>query len=214
MGKMDALLKFEFDINYINIISRKNIRENAAIRLIISSLATSEEIKNIRKKDIELRTVENPKLILKSVKTRVSPVDEKTYRILVNISREKGKDEKIFGTDIDLDRILEKYSPKRAKYNVKKFRNAVIELLRDCLIFGEEDLVDDLIKGKNLEKVSVFLRDFNPLYSGMWDIDDDEVAREFILSYISYTGVDDPEKIAEVTGESKERILRLIKSEG
>jgi|Deesub1362A_J573_1020465.scaffolds.fasta_scaffold00127_33 integrase len=201
------LLTIEFELNYINVISRKNLREHAAIRLILSALASPEEIRNLRGVDIK-KDRSDFRVRLKSAgKSRISPVDEKTYLILKELFK-KGDD--VF-CGIELDGIVAKYSPPGRKYDVSKLKKSVIEILRDCLLIGDRDLVQDLLKGRNIEKVSDFLRDFHPMYSGMWELDDEEAAREFLISYSKYTGIHDVALIAEKIDEDERRILELLK---
>lgn len=212
MKETKRLLQLEFDIQHINVLSRKNNSEHAVIRLIISSLATSEEIRNLRKENIRTKS-QNSIVILESLgNSRVSPIDDKTYTVLNNLTKKLSKKEKIFSyTEEDLDDIVDKYSPVRKKYRVGKLREAVMEILNDCMLFNDKNYVDDLIKGKNSSGLLEFLNDFHPLYAGTWDIeDDDDVAREFILSYSSYTGIEEPERIAKETGEDKERVSKFL----
>lgn len=212
MEETKRLLQLEFDIQHINVLSRKDSKEHAAIRLIISSLATPEEIQSFKKDNIGTEP-DDPTISLNSPgKSRISPVDENTYKVLSNITKEMSKKDKVFSfTEEELDEIVNKYSPIRTKYHVEKLRKAVIEILNDCMLFGGKDYVDDLIKGKNSQGLIDFLYDFHPLYTGTWDIEgDDDVAREFIQSYSSYTGVYEPEKIAEETGESTERVSKFL----
>lgn len=207
----ERLLQLEFDIQHINVLSRKNKKEHAVVRLIISSLATPEEITNLTKDNIGTKP-QKPTISLNSPNGgRVSPIDERTFNILNDLTREKEKKEEIFPfTEEDLDKIVNKYAPSRTKYHVKKLRKAVVEILQDCQLFGDKDYVNELVKGKDQSGVVDFLHDFHPLYTGTWDIDNDDVAREFILSYSSYNDTFDPEKIAEETGESEERVSRLL----
>ncbi|MFO7968444.1 MAG: hypothetical protein R6U44_12695 [Archaeoglobaceae archaeon] len=212
MKETKRLLQLEYDIQHINVLSRKNSKEHAAIRLIISSLANTEEVQNLRKENIGTEP-EEPKISLYSPgKSRISPIDEKTYKVLDKVTKEMHKKEYVFSySGEELDEIVNKYSPPRRKYNVKKFRNAVMEILNDCLLFGDKDYVDDFIKGKYSQGLIDFLYDFHPLYTGTWDIDsDDDVARDFIESYSSYTGNYEPEKIAEEIGESTDRVSKFL----
>ncbi len=206
------LLQLEFDIQHINVLSRKNIKEHAAIRLIISSLATPEEIQSLKKENIGTKP-DDPTISLSSRgKSRISPIDENTYSVLDYVTREMSKKEKVFSfSEEELDDIVNKHSPARTKYHVEKLRRAVTEILDDCLLFGDKNYVEDLLKGKNSQGLIDFLYDFHPLYTGTWDIEnDDDVAREFIQSYSSYTGIYEPEKIAEETGESTERVSKFL----
>jgi len=209
MQRAERLLKLEFDINYINVVSRRNPNEHAVIRLIISPLATPQEIRNFKESDLEKKGKDFKIRLNSGSRIRISPVDEKTYKILRKVSV-KNKDERIF-ENLDFDKIVEKYSPKETKYNASKLRKAVIEILEDCLFFGNENYVNFLILGKKFNQVRNFLQDFHPLYSGIWDLEDDEVARDFIHSYISLMGISDAKMIANEIGESEERITNLLK---
>lgn len=212
MEETKRLLQLEFDIQHINVLSRKNSKEHAAIRLIISSLATPKEIQSIKKDNIGTEPDE-PTISLSSPgKSRITPVDEKTFTILNKMTKKMSKKENVFSySEEELDEIVDKHSPVGTKYHVEKLRKAVMEILNDCLLFGGKNYVDDLLKGKNSQGLIDFLYDFHPLYTGTWDIEnDDDVAREFILSYSSYTGNYEPEKIAEETGESTERVSKFL----
>ena len=93
---MDELLVKEFDIRYINAVSRKNLKEHAMIRLIISALATPEEIANVTRGDI--RAVNNVYTVKlnNGRKTRISPIDAKTYEVLLEVSKDKSRRQRIF----------------------------------------------------------------------------------------------------------------------
>ncbi len=211
------LLQLEFDIRYINAVSRKVLEEHALIRLIISALATPNELENLVKRDFRIisrngEAVYTVKLT-SGGKSRVAPIDEKTYEIVMDICRNKGGRQKVFNyTKDEIDKIVEKYSPARRKYNATKLREAVIEILRDCLFF-DHDYVSDLLNGANLDGVIDFLYDSHPMFSGMWDLDDDEVAEDFIMNYTAMTGIRDAKRIAEEIGESEERVARLMRRE-
>jgi len=210
------LLQLEFDVHHIAVLSRKNPEEHALIRLILSTLATPEELENLVKKDV--RTIQKNDTryytvkLTSSGKSRIAPLDEKTYRTLMAICEGKSNKQKVFNfTREDMNAIVEKYSPPNRKYDVKKLRNAVKDILKDCMLFGDEDYVEHILTGTNFEKVVDFLHDFHPMYSGMWDIDDDEVAEDFVLTYSEVTGIKDAKKIAEIIGESVERIEKFLK---
>ncbi len=211
------LLQLEFDIRYINAVSRKVPEEHALIRLIISALATPNELENLVKRDFRVinrngESVYTVRLI-SGGRSRVAPIDEKTYKIIMEICRNKSGKQRVFDyTKDEIDRIVEKYSPVRRKYNALKLREAVIEILRDCLFF-DHDYVSDLLNGVNLDGVIDFLYDSHPMFSGMWDLDDDEVAEDFIMNYTAMTGVRDARKIAEEICESEERVARLMRKE-
>jgi hypothetical protein len=201
----------EFDVQHIAILSRKVPEEHALIRLILSSLATPEELENLAKRD--LRTISKYFYVklTSAGKTRISPIDHKTYAVVMEICKNKSSKQRVFSySKSEMDRIVEKYSPEGRKYNAKKLREVVIEILRDCMFFGDEDYIGDLVRGVNLDKVTEFLYDFHPMYSGMWDIDDDDVAEDFILTYSARTSIKDAEKLAAMLGEEVERVQKLL----
>ncbi len=211
------LLQLEFDIRYINAVSRKVLEEHALIRLIISALATPNELENLVKRDFRIMNRNGEAIytvkLTSGGRSRVAPIDERTYDIVMNICRNKGGRQKVFNyTKDEINKIVEKYSPAGRKYNALKLRDAVVEILRDCLFF-DHDYVSDLLNGVNLDGVVDFLYDSHPMFSGMWDLDDDEVAEDFIMNYTAMTGIRDARKIAEEICESEERVLRLMRKE-
>ncbi|RLI74524.1 hypothetical protein DRP04_14580, partial [Archaeoglobales archaeon] len=211
------LLQLEFDIRYINAVSRKVLEEHALVRLIISALATPDELQNLVKRDFRVmnrngETIYTVKLT-SAGRSRIAPIDERTYEIVMDICKNKGSRQRVFNyTKDEIDKIVEKYSPANRKYNALKLREAVKEILRDCMFF-DHDYVSDLLNGVNLDGVIDFLYDSHPMFSGMWDLDDDEVAEDFIMNYMTMTGIRDAKKIAEVIGESEERVARLMRRE-
>jgi len=209
---MDELLIKEFDIRYINAVSRKDLKEHAMIRLIISSLATHEEIYNLTKNDIRsfngIKTVK----LNNGRKTRVAPIDSRTFEVLMEVSKGKSRRQRIFDySKAEMDDIVRKYSPAKRTYDVEKLRSAVIDILRDCQFF-EHDYVSDMINGTNFEGVVDFVNDMHPMFSGVWDLDDDEVAEDFIENYILLIGERNAEKIAEDICESVERVENIMRS--
>jgi|Deesub1362A_J573_1020465.scaffolds.fasta_scaffold00363_33 hypothetical protein len=215
MGFKD-FIQLEEDIQQIAVLSRKVPEEHALIRLILSALATTEELENLVKKDI--RKFEREGINYYSVrltaagKTRIAPIDPTTYNVLVEITRDKSGRQRIFSySPTDMDNIIRKYSPRYRKYDAKSLRDAVSKILRDCMFFDDEDYVRDLLEGENFEKVTDFLYDFHPLFSGMWDLDDDDVAEDFIATFSRRTGISDPEEIARIIGEDVERVKGLMR---
>jgi len=209
------LLRLEFDIHHIAVLSRKNPEEHALVRLILSALATPEELENLVKKDV--RTIQKDGINYYTVKltsagkSRITPIDAKTYNAVMDICRDKSGRQKVFNFSmVEMDGIIEKYSPHDRKYNVKKLRDAVIEILKDNMLLNDESYIEDLLAGTNFDKVVDFLYDFHPMYSGMWDMDDDEVAEDFVLTYSAITGIKDAKKLAEIIGESTERIEKFL----
>jgi len=210
------LLRLEFDIQHISVISRKNPEEHAMIRLVLSALATKGELQNLVRRDIRLVKRNNMSYysvkLTSGGKSRISPIDGKTYNLLLKISRSRGGKQRLFGyTGEEMDRIVEKYSPSGKKYSVERLRNAVVEILQDCMFFGDENYIKELMEGTNTNRVTDFLHDFHPMYAGMWDLDDDDVAEDFIMTYSKLTGIKSPYEIASAIGESVERVKKLMK---
>lgn len=207
---MDELLVKEFDIRYINAVSRKNLKEHAMIRLIISSLATHEEIYNLTKNDIRKTKIRTVRLN-NGRRTRIVPIDNRTFDILMKISKDKSRRQRIFEySKNEMDNIVMKYSPAKRTYDVKKLREAVIDILKDCQFF-EHDYVNDILNGTNFEGVIDFVYDSHPMFAGVWDLDDDEVAEDFIENYILLIGERDAKKIAEDICERVERVENLLR---
>jgi hypothetical protein len=211
------LLQLEFDIRYINAVSRKNLEEHALVRLIISALATPEELENLVKRDIRAMNRNGEVIytvkLTSSGRSRVAPIDARTYEVVMDVCKNKGGKQRVFDfTREEMDKIVEKYSPANRKYNALKLRSAVIEILKDCLFF-DHDYVSDLLAGVNLDGVIDFLQDSHPMFSGMWDLDDDEVAEDFIMNYTAMTGIRDAKVIAEEICESEDRVARLMRRE-
>jgi len=207
---MDELLVKEFDIRYINAVSRKNLKEHAMIRLIISSLATHEEIYNLTKNDIRKTKIRTVRLN-NGRRTRIVPIDNRTFDILMKISKDKSRRQRIFEySKNEMDNIVMKYSPAKRTYDVKKLREAVIDILKDCQFF-EHDYVNDILNGTNFEGVVDFVYDSHPMFAGVWDLDDDEVAEDFIENYILLIGERDAKKIAEDICERVERVENLLR---
>ena len=209
------LLEMEFDIRYINALSRKVPKEHALIRLVISALATPNELQNLVRRDFRVVSRNGEKIYTVRLNsgrsTRVSPIDKRTYDLIMEVSEGKGGRERIFCySKEEMDEIVGKYSPARRRYDVMKLRNAVIEILKDCLFF-EHDYVKDLLNGENIDGVIDFLYDSHPMFSGMWDLDDDEVAEDFLMNYTTLTGIRDAKRIAMEIGESEERVSRLLR---
>lgn len=208
---MDELLIKEFDIRYINAVSRKNLKEHAMIRLIISSLATHEEIANLTKGDIRQFNGVKAVKLNNGRKVRIAPIDSKTFEVLKEVSRNLGKRQRIFDySKVEMDEIVRKHSPAKRSYDVERLRNAVMDILRDCQFF-EHDYVSDMVNGTNFKGVVDFVHDLHPMFSGVWDLDDDEVAEDFIENYVLLIGESDAKKIAEDICESVERVENILR---
>jgi len=207
----NELLRTEFDIHCINVISGKSIKEHAVVRLLVSTLASADEIINLRKSDLKIKG--NEQIIrltsIKGSKSRLSPIDNKTYKILDEISQSIQKEDNIFNYSVEeINEIIRRYSGGR--YTFKKLRDSVIRILQDSAFFEGSDFIKDLVEGKDISKTFIALQDTHPMFSGMWDIDDEEVARDFIRTFVSRTGIEDPRKIAEEIGEDEKRVIQLL----
>jgi hypothetical protein len=181
------MLRIEFDLQHHLILSRKNHNDHALIRLILSTLATAEEIANLSKADLKSHG-RRYSVQLFGEKRRVSPLDEETFRIISAIQEEKP----FKLSEREIDEIVSRYSPKDKKYMAKSLRKAMITFLNDSALF--EVRVESL-KSKELED---FMNDFNPLFSGIWL--DEEGLRDFVLNYSELNKISDPRVIAEETG--------------
>ncbi len=199
------MLRLEYDIQHHLVLSRKDTRNHALIRMIVATLSTPEELANVSKRDFrrvsgkefEYYTVK----LFSSGKSRISPVDERTYELVMSLNEVRPFN---FTKD-EIDEIVAKYSPKDRKYTAEKLRNAVIKLLRDASLFEID------FERLSIEDMYAYMLDFNPLYSGLWELDDDEGAEEFILSYAELSGAS-VESIAKNLGESEERIRKILES--
>jgi|Deesub1362A_J573_1020465.scaffolds.fasta_scaffold00301_36 hypothetical protein len=200
-------LRLEYDIQHHIVLSRKNVLHHALIRTIVSTLSTPEELMNLRKKDLgrmknggeEFFTVK----LRSAGKTRFAPLDKRTREIILSLN-----DRPFNMSKEEIDRIVGLYSPKDRKYNSEKLRKAVITFLRDASLF-DLDLED--VKG-DIVKLHAYMLDFNPLYTGMWDLDDDEVAEDFILNYVALNNIRNASIVAKELGESEERIRKIMES--
>lgn len=204
------LLRTEYDIRHILAVSRKDINEHALVRLIVSALAKKEEIMNVTKRDfkkVKRNGFEFYTVRLVGIKTRIMPIDDKTYEIISEICKSKRNKENVFNyTAKEMDEIINKNSPPDRLYNVEKLRSGVIEILKDCMFFGD---YTDFI-GEDLDKTVNFLQDFHPIYSGMWDLEDDEVLEDFVLNYSKITGIEDAKTIAKSLNEDIRRIEDVL----
>ena len=203
------LLETEVFLNYIAVVSRKVEKEHCIIRLILSTLATPEEIQSLTKKD--LRQGKGGKGKFYSVrffskgKTRVSPIDEKTFKMIKRVAENIPSRDSIFKlSKEEIDEIIRRNSPPGIEYNAEKLRNDVIKIISDNLFFESE------LNFSKLEKMQLIFQDSNPLYSGVWDVDDDVMLAEFLQGYSQFLGDDDLDKVAEKIGEPIERLKRVL----
>ncbi|MET1125192.1 MAG: hypothetical protein ABWW66_08085 [Archaeoglobaceae archaeon] len=197
------MLRIDYDIQHHLILSRRNLRDHAIVRLIVASLAEREEIVNVRRKDFRRhrgKEFEYYTVVLRSGgKRRVSVVDAKTFEIFQQLP------EKPFEIDVsEVDEIVAKYSPEDRKYDAEKLRKAVEMLLRDASFFEID--IEEL---KNPEDLYAFMLDFNPIYSDVWEVSDEEGFEEFVLNYAKIHGGSAAE-ISEKIGEDVEKIEKIL----
>lgn len=197
------LLRTEFDIQHHIVLSRRNPLHHALIRMIVSTLSTPEELANLRKKDFRLKKGKNLSYytvrLVGGGKSRISPVDRKTFDIM------QGMPSQPFNmSEGEMDEIVSKYSPPGKKYSCRKLRDAVKSILSDSDLFGAKLMSD--------EERYAFMLDFNPLYSGFWDLEDEEGVEDFVLSYIDITGARDWKVVAEQTGIDVDVVRKIVES--
>jgi len=210
------LLEVEFFLNYIAVVSRKADEEHCIIRLILSSLATPEEISNLTKRDLRGGKFYSVRLFSKG-KSRISPIDEKTFRLLRTISEKLSSRDSIFKySKEEIDEIVRKNSPPGIEYDAEKLRSDAARIISDNMFFGEQQEFQEFLdssKGKDLKKMYLLFEDSNPLYSGAWDVDDDFMLAEFLRSYQIFIGdseMEELEEIADKIGEPVERLKRVL----
>jgi hypothetical protein len=198
----------EFLINYILVTSRESDTDHCIVRLIISALATPGEIKNITKRDIkdygDFQTVR----FYEKGNSRIFPIDKRTYDLLIKIGEKSGAKDPIFKvTSDEIDEVVQKYSPPQKRLNARKLRDEVIRLVSDSLFFED---YRTMLKQNDLKKLFNALEDSNPIYSGIWDFEDDEYLKEFIKFYFVFIGERDLDKISERIHEDTERLRKLM----
>ncbi len=206
------LVEIEEDLQYINVASSRNTGEHGLIRLILSSMADAEEISNITPRDIAVKQTEKGEIfyvyLKKSGNVRKAPVDRKTYTILKEISDSIPKKSKIFNyTQREIDEIIARYSPMGRRYSHRYLIRSVKTIISDNLL-GRD--VDDL-KSANIEELWRFMNDFHPIFSGMWDLDEDDVAFDYFQMLSERHGISSYSEMAEISGEKEERIEKLMK---
>ena len=200
------LLRTEFFLNYITVVSRKIEREHCIIRLILSSLATLTEIRNLTKRDLRGGKFYSIKLF-NGRKSRISPIDEKTFKMIKKMAENVPASDSIFNlSEEEIDEIVRRNSPPAKEYDAEKLRNDAIKIITDNLFFDTFDLTS-----KPVEKMYLIFQDSNPLYSGAWDVDDDFMLADFLKGYSMFLGEERLEKIAEKIGEPVERLKRVIR---
>lgn len=193
------MLRLEFDLQHHLVLSRKNTSDHALIRLILSTLATTAEITNLRKKD--LRHLGKKYFVqFSGEKRRISPLDEQTFKLINSIQEEKPFKLKAE----EIDEIVSRYSPKDRKYGAKSLRRAMIKFLNDSALFEVE------IEGLNSDELEDFMNDFNPLFSNIWL--EEEGLSDFILNYSVLNNISDPKLIAEETGIEESFVVSALES--
>lgn len=200
----EKMLRIEYDVQHHLLLSRKNLRDHALIRMIISTLCTPEELLNITKKDFRIYRGKNYSfhvVQLRGKLVRNSPVDKKTYQIVSSLG-DKPFDMKME----EIDETVRRYSPSDNIYDAKKLRNAVVTLLKDSSLFEI-----DFEALKELEDLYMFMLDFNPIYSDVWDIEDEEGLEEFLLNIAEIEGPDS-KKISEKLGLDEEKVSKILSS--
>lgn len=198
------MLRVEYDIQHHLILSKKKLSDHALVRMIIATLSTPTELSNIRKSDFKAKR--GKKLdyftvrLIEGGRSRISPVDRKTYEIVQLLPS------KPFNmSEREMDEIVGKYSPPDKRYNCDRLREAVRVILKDSDFFGVKKL-------KSIEEEYAFMMDFNPLYSGFWDLEDEEGVEDFVLSYSEVSGVRDSKRIADDTGIDEEIVRQVLGS--
>ncbi|AGK60700.1 hypothetical protein Asulf_00682 [Archaeoglobus sulfaticallidus PM70-1] len=203
----EKLLRTEFNINYINVASRKNEVEHCIVRLIISTLATPAEIAGITKKDIRRYRDFHTVRLRSGRKVRVSPLDKRTYDLLTRISADKSSSQQIFPLDEDeIDEIVKRNSPPGSVYSASGLRKAVMDIIADSIFFEVEE---DISSIKDVDRLYAVFHDTNPIYSGVWDLEDDEDLLDFLASFEKYIGEKSLEEISEIISEPFERLRNL-----
>ncbi|MEM2176768.1 MAG: hypothetical protein QXN34_05505 [Archaeoglobaceae archaeon] len=193
------MLRLEFDLQHHLVLSRRLDFDHAIIRLILSALATPEEIANLSKSNLKFKD-EVFSVQLSGVRKRISPIDEKTYHIIMRMEKERPFEL----NEEEIDSIVAKYSPKDKKYTAKSLRSAMITFLKDASLF---DLEFEKLSQKELFD---FMLDFNPVYSGTWL--DEEGLQEFVLNYSSLNNLSDPKVIAKELALDEKFVAEVIKS--
>ncbi len=208
----ENLVEIEEDLQYINVASSRNKKEHGLIRLILSCMADAEEISNLTPRDLAEKKLESVSIhyvyLRKGREVRKSPIDRRTYFVLKEISEYVGRKSKIFNyTESQIDSIIQKYSPAGRRYSLKSLLRSV------------EVIVSDNLLGKSLremrsmefDELCKFMQEFHPMFSGMWDLDEDDVAFDYFQMLSERHGISNYSVMAEISGENEERIRKLMK---
>ena len=204
------LVEIEEDLQYITVASKRDDFEHALVRLILSTLADAEEVACLTKRDISDRETEggvHSVYLRKGGRSRRLPVDEKTYIALRKISEGLSGRERIFNlSESEIDEIIARHSPEGKVYTLSGLRRAVRKILEDNLLGLRADDISEL----SFEELCDFMKEFHPMFSGMWDLDDDDVAYDYFLMLSERHGISRISEMSELSGESEERIERLM----
>lgn len=204
------LVEVEEDLQYIAVASRRNKMEHALVRLILTTMADQEEISNLTKRDLIKAKTDSGIIygvyLKKGGRSRKVPVDRKTYELLESISENLSGKEKIFNYSVsDIDDIIGKNSPSSKSYSLQSVRKALKSILEDNLL----GITTDEFMKMDFEELAEFMEEFHPMFSGMWDLESDEVATDYFTMLSERHGMSIDE-MSELSGESKERIKNLM----
>jgi hypothetical protein len=205
-GRDVDLLQTEFFLNYIVVASKRDEKEHCIIRLILSTLATPEEIKNLTKRDLKAGKFYSIRLFSKG-KSRISPIDERTFMMVKKAAENTSSRNPIFRLSREeINEIVRKNSPPGEEYDAERLRSDVMKIISDNLFFEPGFDLDS----SSLEKMYMVFQDSNPLYSGAWEVEDDLMLAEFLNGYNLFIGLGDIEKVAETIGEPVERLKKVL----
>ncbi len=202
------LVEVEEELQHMCIASRVNKRDHTLIRFILSTFPSYEEIANVTKRDVRKKDSIFYVLLKKAQKIRKVPIDPRTYFLLSEISKNLTKNERIFSLSLkEIDDVIGKYSFPNKKYNLEKVVYAVKEIIKDCLFYSEE-----MIKSikDDLQKTYEFLCDAHPLFSGMWDLEDEEVAKDYFEMLSRRLGSRDPEILSKISNVDVEIVKKIL----
>ncbi|WP_048094153.1 hypothetical protein [Geoglobus ahangari] len=201
------LVEIEEDLQYIAVASKRSDFDHALIRLVLSTLADEEEILNLTRRDLAISGGTFSVYLRRAGRSRKAPIDERTYLSLKKISEGLSGRERIFKLSrSEIDDIIARHSPEGRIYNLTGLRKAVKRILEDNLLGRSFDELDDM----GFEELCDFMGEFHPMFSGMWDLDDDDVAYEYFMMLSERHGISEVSEMSELSGESEERIERLM----
>ncbi|WP_457591756.1 hypothetical protein [Geoglobus sp.] len=203
------LVEIEEDLQYITVSSKRNDLDHALIRLILSTLADEDEIANLTRRDISASNGSGMHSVYlrKAGRSRRAPVDERTYEVLRKISENLSGRERVFRLSVrDVDEIIARHSPSGRTYTLSTLRRAVMRILEDNLLGRRVEELSEM----SFEELCDFMGEFHPMFSGMWDLDDDDVAYDYFLMLSERHGISEISEMSELSGVSEERIERLM----